>query len=331
MNITTEVNWTSSDDSNIPFYLHVWLMQMSLINGIISILGFIFNTLILIIMPRKAVNVSRIAKIYYLVAVFGDLLIMGKLFSIFILTLVSCYNKTQLYTFITSIEFFWKIMISLYFEGETLSNYAVFILSLERLTSIIFPRWTKKVLNLQAQIMFLITILAPLLIYNAVFGMIFIKVRSSNINQALKTVDIERNDPGNVEFYFLIKLLTFSLPIFGSFFTSCLILIQLSRIRSRRQMDHLNRTRQYQETHRNSRKLLKSCRIAVALNFLNIILYLPTLITWCTIDILTMMSVISDKLIMIGLTFNSLTGIAHIGNFFVYVSLIPSFQRQFQN
>ncbi len=75
---SSDSNWTLLDESRPSVFITVWMVHLTLITGIISIIGFILNILILITMPRKAVHISRIAKMYFLLAAIGDLLIMWK-------------------------------------------------------------------------------------------------------------------------------------------------------------------------------------------------------------------------------------------------------------
>ena len=220
---SSDSNWTLLDESRPSLFITVWMVHLTLITGIISIIGFILNILILITMPRKAVHISRIAKMYFLLAAIGDLLIMWKTFWAFIISFLAVFDKSPFYQFIISIEYFWKIVMTLWLEGETLSNYAVFILSLERVTSIIYPICTKKILKMQVQMILLLIMLAPLLIYNGISGIILYTVQPFILYPSIKCVDIDRSHPSHFQFAFVTKLFTFSLPIFGSLLSSSLI------------------------------------------------------------------------------------------------------------
>lgn len=85
---------------------------------------------------------------------------------------------------------------------------------------------------------------------------------------------------------------------------------------------------------RPDRKSVQMARVAVALSFLNILLYFPVLAFWQAFELIEKHFSIACKselramILPVGAFLFSFSGLAHIANFFVYLKFVHSFRRQ---
>lgn len=85
---------------------------------------------------------------------------------------------------------------------------------------------------------------------------------------------------------------------------------------------------------RPDRRSVRMARVAVALSFLNILLYFPVLAFWQAFELINKHLAIECKselfavILPVGAFLFSFSGLAHIANFFVYLTFVRSFRRR---
>ena len=222
----------------------------------------------------------------------------------------------------------WKTLMILWLDGEILSNYSLLFLSAERLASALdsqhHPRKSYS-LAFVFRVVYPI-ILGTLVIYNLPIGLLLFKVEKDSQAPCGAIMAIERNSALLNRLSILTKFLTFTAPVIGTLFLSYLLLKKIQKWQSQ-----FNRRSKQDEAN----QLLKIAKYSLFWIWFVFFLYLPLIIYWCSIDIISefSFSIRVEQLYFILFTLGSyllaLTGLAHVGNLFVYFSFIPSFKVQF--
>ena len=234
--------------------------------------------------------------------------------------------------------------------GEVLSNYAVMALNLHRVFSIVSPIRSRSCIRQKSYMLVFGGAISPLILYLLWFGIQVYEIRLDPRTASGFLADVNPQHPDAQHFKTTAKIVCFIAPVLVSAVASIFILAHVggaasisvlftSRLRRSRRsganggVEGSSRSRQrVQIAELRIRRSAKLCStralrsgslIAVALSLTNVLLYLPTLVLWALIELWRL-----DRLLPLALYFFSLTALAHVANFIVFVRLIPSFRAQ---
>ena len=230
--------------------------------------------------------------------------------------------------------------------GEVLSNYAVMALNLHRVFSIVSPIRSRSCIRQKSYMLVFGGAISPMLLYLIWFGVQVYEIRLDQRTASGFLADVNPQHPDAQHFKTTSKIVCFIAPVLlsavASIFiltyvggTACISVLFTSRLRRRRRSGaggEVRRSSRAQVVELRIRRSARLCSnrslrssslIAVALSLTNVLLYLPTLVLWALIELWRL-----DRLLPLALYFFSLTALAHVANFFVFVRLIPSFRAQ---
>lgn len=215
-----------------------------------------------------------------------------------------------------------------------MSNYAIMALNLHRVFSIVSPMRSRSCIRQRSYVLLFGGAIAPVMCYLLWFGVQVYEIRLNARTASGFLADVNPAHPHAPHFKAASKIVCFIAPVVLSAAASIFILahvggaarISLALNRRRVQTSRAAQVvdlRLRRSARGSNRSLRSSSLVAVALSLTNVFLYLPTLVLWALIDLWRL-----ELLLPLALYFFSLTGLAHVANFVVFVRLIPSFRAQ---
>ena len=357
------LNYTSKLAST---YHSIFIETLFIWPILIIITGFASNIWTLLILFKKTCSISKISKMYYIVIGISDLIIILKIMLVFALQ-ASCYwEMKQVCNILKGSSIIWKFILSVWLGAESVSNYSIVWLSIERWVAVSFPVWARAHVNLKWNLSLIVVSTLPLSIYCFVFGCILYEISDSAKSFSKIVIDVDLKSPHVHHFSVITKIFVFAFPTLIGFIFSVLIMIQLKRARTKRASLTQTERKQSQNSNRSinknfsqsslntkltrgvmkvsysmnqlenqKKKEIRSTVIAMLLSSVNCLLYFPTLIIWMVLHIYDLLpgnlnekgKETKDDIMFIAIYMFTLTGIAHSFNFFVYFFCIRSFKR----
>lgn len=197
------------------------------------------NLLIVLIVPRAAVRVSRSAKLYYSVIAVADaleLLVGTVLWSflddgLLLLTGNRFSLRIARYSHATC-----KLFYLLFELTESLSNYTIVSLALERCLIIFFPLRAKRFVRLRFSVMLIAMVVAPAWLVSFIVVPIIVKLNTEMQQASQSGCECEKDEEHSLTKPFTIALtvLSYILHTILNIFLVILISVKLAHIRYQR-------------------------------------------------------------------------------------------------
>lgn len=108
--------WTKADTESEQLnnkFERVWQRALLHVPPVVALVGLALNLCVILLMPRRAVRVSRMAKYYYLVSAVGDILIMLKILAVFTIQTSCQFRLVGLCKALGSYQITWKVLRAL--------------------------------------------------------------------------------------------------------------------------------------------------------------------------------------------------------------------------
>ena len=321
MDLISNTSLISKNKDETPDY---GFFYTKFIHPLISILGIVENTWILITFAAGTVQISKKTKIYYWIIGICDLNI--ACFNFVWLDLCDVFYHWSQGSFYFCFDIISDLSCTITFLWRTeaihITNYTLVGLSIERLTAIFWPLQAKSILTMNVTLWLLIFLNLPASILYTV-----------NIILAASVKHIAKGR--FMEFICLIDEFTtsgvlhnISVVIFSFFFHTIIDLVVVSIICFKLHISQRNRN--LLSKGKQSSKEVESTLTLLFLCIINLLMYgsclILTLISLLKSWIIMLDAILFHVTIIFTLLISSIT-VPHSLNIFVYAAFIPSFRR----